>query len=185
MLKREVREMVKFLISERKSFKVVFANNAVEVVEYKGYCWVMNGKAYSDEELVEKMVRFQNNEKKFIIKFDEIEEVVEEVAVDESLVEEVENLNDDLFQESDIAYAEEAIERETHKKEIDNMTNNEIALLEIIETRIEYKLDCLNWKNEDIGFWLDGIIFNLNPEYSSEIFNELYALRDGYLGLED
>ena len=39
-------------------------------------------------------------------------ELVEEVAVDESLVEEVENLNDDLFQEEDIEYAEEAIERE-------------------------------------------------------------------------
>lgn len=122
MLKREVREMVKYLISERKSFKVVFANDVVEVVKYRGYCWVMNGKAYSDEELVEKMVRFQNNEKKFIIKFEEIEEVVEEVAVEE--VEEVENLNDDLFQESDIAYAEEAIERETHKKENDNMKTN-------------------------------------------------------------
>lgn len=64
------------------------------------------------------------------------------------------------------------------------MTNHEIALLEIIESSIEYKLDCLNWKNEDIGFWLDGIIFNLNPEYSSEIFNKLYELRDKYLGLE-
>ena len=64
------------------------------------------------------------------------------------------------------------------------MTNNEIALLEIIESSIEYKLDCLNWKNEDIGFWIDGIIFNLNPEYSSEIFNKLYELRDKCLGLE-
>lgn len=64
------------------------------------------------------------------------------------------------------------------------MTNNERGLLEIIESSIEYKLDSLNWKNEDIGFWIDGIIFNLNPEYSSEIFNELYALRDKYLGLE-
>lgn len=183
MLKREVREMVKYLISERKSFKVVFANDTVEVVEYKGYCWVINGKAYSDEELVEKMVRFQNNEKKFIIKFEDIEEVVEEVAVEE--VEEVENLNDDLFQESDIAYAEEAIERETHKKEFDNMTNKEIELLEIIGSRIEYKIDSLNWKNEDIGFWLDGVIFNLSADYSAEFFNELYALRDNYLGLEE
>ena len=130
MLKREVREMVKYLISERKSFKVVFANDVVEVVEYKGYCWVMNGKAYSDEELVEKMVRFQNNEKKFIIKFEEVE-VAEEVEenIEESLVEEVENLNDDLFQESDIAYAEEAIERETHKKEIGKMKKLLIATL--------------------------------------------------------
>ena len=65
------------------------------------------------------------------------------------------------------------------------MLENEIALLEIIESRIECKIDCLNWKNEYIGFWIDGIIFNLNPEYSSELFNELYALRDYYLGLED
>ena len=65
------------------------------------------------------------------------------------------------------------------------MLENEIALLEIIESRIEYKIDCLNWKNEYIGFWIDGIIFNLNPEYSSELFNELCALRDYYLGLED
>lgn len=64
------------------------------------------------------------------------------------------------------------------------MTNKEIELLEIIGSRIEYKLDCLNWKNENIGFWIDGIIFNLNPEYSAEFYNELYALRDYYLGLE-
>jgi hypothetical protein len=38
MLKKEVREMVKYLVEERKSFKVVFANDMVEVVEYKGYC---------------------------------------------------------------------------------------------------------------------------------------------------
>lgn len=118
MLKKEVREMVKYLVGERKSFKVVFANGMVEVVEYRGFCWVLNGKAYNDSELVEKMVRFQNNEKKFIIKFEEVEEAVEEVALDESLVEEVENLTDDLFQEEDIAYAEEAIERESAKIEL-------------------------------------------------------------------
>ena len=65
------------------------------------------------------------------------------------------------------------------------MLENEKALLEIIESSIEYKIDSLNWKNEDIGFWLDGIIFNLNPEYTSDIFNKLYALRDNYLGLEE
>ena len=127
MLKKEVRQWVKYLIGERKSFKVVFANNTVEIVEYKGYCWVMGNKAYNDEELVEKMVRFQNNEKKFIIKFEEIEE---------SLVEEVENLNDDLFQESDIAYAEEAIERETKMtlKEFKKLSINERKdLVKVVE----------------------------------------------------
>ena len=77
MLKREVREMVKYLIGERKSFKVVFANGEVVTVEYRGYCWVIGTKGYSDEELVEKMVRFQNNERKFILKFEEVEEVEE------------------------------------------------------------------------------------------------------------
>lgn len=119
MLKRDVREMVEYLISERKSFKVTFANGKVEVVEYRGYCWVLGNKGYSDEDLVKKMVRFQDNVTKFIIRLEVIEEVeeVEEMNYEESLIEEVENLNDDLFQEEDIAYCEEAIERETHKKE--------------------------------------------------------------------
>ena len=64
------------------------------------------------------------------------------------------------------------------------MTNNERDLLEIIEMSIEYKLVCLNWKNEDIGFWIDEIIFKLSADHSKEIFNKLYALRDKYLGLD-
>lgn len=151
MLKREVREMVKYLIGEGKSFKVIFANGQVEVVEYRGYCWVMNGKAYSNEELVEKMVRFQNNEKKFILSFAEVEEEVEEVEenIEESLVEEVENLTDDLFEESDIAYAEEAIERESNSTEDLNtpITYNEFIKLpkeerkEIVRVRVGEEID--------------------------------------------
>ena len=110
MLKRDVKEMVEYLISERKSFKVTFANGKVEVVEYRGYCWVLGNKGYSDDDLVKKMVRFQDNVSKFIIRL----EVIEEMNYEESLVEEVENLNDDLFQEEDIAYCEEGIERETN-----------------------------------------------------------------------
>ena len=120
MLRKEVREWVKYLISERKSFKVIFANGQVEVVEYRGYCWVIGMKGYSDDELVEKMVRFQNNEKKFIIRFEAIEEVEEAEEIEASQeaqeVEEVENLTDDLFQEENIAYCEEAIERESNEK---------------------------------------------------------------------
>ena len=168
MLKREVREMVKYLISERKSFKVVFANDVVEVVEYRGYCWVMNGKAYSDEELVEKMVRFQNNEKKFIIKFEEIEEVVEEVAVEE--VEEVENLNDDLFQESDIAYAEEAIERETHKKELDNMYQ---SIIEYFNGLDEKELKKLYEKYYDMAF---TFYINSDMEKYNKTMNVVYLI---------
>ena len=130
MLKRDVKEMVEYLISERKSFKVTFANGKVEVIEYRGYCWVLGNKGYSDKDLVKKMVRFQDNVSKFIIRLEVIEEVeeleeVEEMNYEESLVEEVENLNDDLFQEEDIAYCEEAIERETHKKDNDIITKYE------------------------------------------------------------
>ena len=130
MLKRDVKEMVEYLISERKSFKVTFANGKVEVVEYRGYCWVLGNKGYSDKDLVKKMVRFQDNVSKFIIRLEVIEEVeeleeVEEMNYEKSLVEEVENLNDDLFQEEDIAYCEEAIERETHKKDNDIITKYE------------------------------------------------------------
>ena len=124
MLKKQVREWVKYMIEERKSFKAMFATGVTEVVEYKGFCWVIGGKAFSDKELIEKMVRYQNNERKFIIKFEVIEELEEvEESIEESLVEEVENLTDDLFQESDIEYAQEAIERETNEVEDDTMNN--------------------------------------------------------------
>ena len=72
------------------------------------------------------MIRFQNNVSKFIIRLEVIEEVEEvaveeETLVEESLVEEVENLTDDLFQDEDLAYCEEAIEREAN---ISHETNN-------------------------------------------------------------
>lgn len=86
MLKRDVKEMVEYLISERKSFKVTFANGKVEVVEYRGYCWVLGNKGYSDKDLVKKMVRFQDNVSKFIIRL-EVE---------------------------DLEYCEESIKRETN-----------------------------------------------------------------------
>lgn len=169
MLKREVREIVKYLISERKSFKVVFANNEEATVEYKGFCWVINGKAFSDSELVEKMVRFQNNEKKFIVKFEEVEEEVEEV-------EEVENLNNDLFQEENIQYCEEAIERESEESKkielkigniykykndnswFDSLDNHKVRLIEY-KTGGNCKIQLIE-KVEDVGWWHDGIILN-------------------------
>ena len=123
MLKRDVREMVSYLVGEKKSFKVTFANGKVEVVEYRGYCWVLGNKGYSDEDLVKKMVKFQDNVSKFIIRLEvieeveEVEEVEEENSIEDSLVEEVENLTDDLFQDEDLAYCEEAIKRETNNKD--------------------------------------------------------------------
>ena len=181
MLKREVREMVKYLVGERNSFKVVFANNVEETVEYKGFCWVINGKAFSDSELVEKMVRFQNNEKKFIVKFEEIEEEVEEVVEVEEVemeeeAQEVENLNNDLFQEDVIAYCEEAIERETNESKkielkigniykyknddswFDSLDNHKVRLIEY-KTGGDCKIQLIE-KVEDVGWWHDGIILN-------------------------
>ena len=193
MLKRDVREMVSYLVGERKSFKVTFANGKTEVVEYRGYCWVLGNKGYTDKELVEKMVRFQNNVSKFIIRLEVIEEEVEEVAVEEetsveeSLVEEVENLTDDLFQDEDLAYCEEAIERETNiSYETNNikvesiMTNKEKKYLDYIDERVYHCLE-RGIDKEQIAEWLDDYIYDLPVDSSSELFNTLYRIQDNLL----
>ena len=193
MLKRDVREMVSYLIGERKSFKVTFANGKVEVVEYRGYCWVLGNKGYTDKELVEKMVRFQNNVSKFIIRLEVIEEEVEEVAVEEetsveeSLVEEVENLTDDLFQDEDLAYCEEAIERETNiSYETNNikresiMTDKEKKYLEYIDERVYHCLE-RGIDKKQIAEWLDDYIYDLPVDSSSELFSTLYRIQDNLL----
>ena len=193
MLKRDVREMVSYLVGERKSFKVTFANGKVEVVEYRGYCWVLGNKGYTDEELVKKMVRFQDNVSKFIIRLEVIEEEVEEVAVEEetsveeSLVEEVENLTDDLFQDEDLAYCEEAIERETNiSYETNNikgesiMTNKEKKYLDYIDERVYHCLE-RGIDKKQIAEWLDDYIYDLPVDSSSELFNTLYRIQDNLL----
>ena len=180
MNKKEDRQWVKYLVGEKKSFKVIFANGTVAVVEYREYCWVLDGKAYSNEELVEKMVRYQNNEKKFILSFAEVEEEVEEVAVEE--VEEIENLNDDLFQEEDIAYAEEAIERETTSNK--NMEKSfKIKLnvdMKVYEYGITYKevydfIDDLPFSTINIGEYntvmISNTLIDLFPYF--DIYNNL------------
>ena len=193
MLKRDVREMVSYLVGERKSFKVTFANGKVEVVEYRGYCWVLGNKGYTDKELVEKMVRFQNNVSKFIIRLEVIEEEVEEVVVDEessveeSLVEEVENLTDDLFQDEDLAYCEECIERESNIscetnniKEESIMTNKEKKYLKYIDERVYHCLE-RGIDKKQIAEWLDDYIYDLPVDSSSELFNILYRIQDNLL----
>ena len=193
MLKRDVREMVSYLVGERKSFKVTFANGKVEVVEYRGYCWVLGNKGYTDEELVKKMVRFQDNVSKFIIRLEVIEEEVEEVVVDEessveeSLVEEVENLTDDLFQDEDLAYCEECIERESNIscetnniKEESIMTNKEKKYLEYIDERLYHCLE-RGIDKKQIAEWLDDYIYDLPVDSSSELFNILYRIQDNLL----
>ena len=187
MLKRDVKEMVNYLIGERKSFKVIFANGKVEVVEYRGYCWVLGNKGYTDEELVKKMIRFQNNVSKFIIRLEVIEEEVEEVAVEEetsveeSLVEEVENLTDDLFQEEDLAYCEECIERESNNiKGESNMTNKEKKYLDYIDERVYHCLE-RGIDKKQIAECLDDYIYDLPADSSSELFNILYRIQDNLL----
>ena len=185
MLKRDVREMVSYLVGEKKSFKVTFANGKVEVVEYRGYCWVLGNKGYNNEDLVKKMVRFQDNVSKFIIKLEvieeveEVEEVEEEISIEDSLVEEVENLTDDLFQEEDLAYCEEAIKRETNNKDC-FMTNKEKKYLDYIDERVYH---CLKRgiDKKQVGEWLDDVIYNLSDDNSSELFNILYRIQDNLL----
>ena len=182
MLKRDVREMVNYLVGERKSFKVTFANGKVEVVEYRGYCWVLGNKGYTDKELVEKMVRFQDNVSKFIIKLEVIEEVEEE-----SLIEEVENLTDDLFQEEDSVYCEEAIKRESNMscetnniKEEKFMNENEKRILVTVEESVNFCLQ-RGIDKKQIAEWLDDVICDLSENRSSELFNTLYRIQDNLL----
>ena len=190
MLKRDVREMVSYLVGEKKSFKVTFANGKVEVVEYRGYCWVLGNKGYSDEDLVKKMVKFQDNVSKFIIRLEvieEVEEVEEETSIENSLVEEVENLTDDLFQEEDLAYCEEAIKREsnidsleTNKRRLIIMTNKEKKYLDYIDERVHH---CLQQgiDKKQIAEWLGYYINDLSDDNSSELFNILYRIQDNLL----
>ena len=188
MLKRDVREMVSYLVGEKKSFKVTFANGKVEVVEYRGYCWVLGNKGYTDEDLVKKMVKFQDNVSKFIIRLEvieeveEVEEVEEENSIEVSLVEEVENLTDDLFQEEDLAYCEEAIKRETNKnkRRLISMTNKEKKYLDYINERVYH---CLKQgiDKKQIAEWLDDYIYDLSDDTSSELMNILYRIQDNLL----
>ena len=178
MLKRDVKEMVNYLIGERKSFKVTFANGKTEVVEYRGYCWVLVNKGYSNEELIKKMVKFQDNVSKFIIRLEVIEEVEEvEEEVEKSLVEEVENLTDDLFQEEDLLYCEEAIERESN---IELKNENEKRILICAEESVIFCLQ-RGIDKKQIAEWLDDVIHDLSEDSSSELFNALYRLQDNLL----
>ena len=95
-----------------------------EVVSYKNGVYVLDdGYNKVTVDMEAKKIAFveKNNRcfkatrytKSFNFLINSIEELEAEEAEE---AEEVENLNDDLFQESDIAYAEEAIEREANEK---------------------------------------------------------------------
>ena len=102
-----------------------------EVVSYKNGAYVLDDRYNKvTVDMEEKKIAFveKNNRcyksvrytKSFNFLIDTIGEL------EESLVEEVENLTDDLFQESDIAYAEEAIESESNNGGIKMNKNNDI-----------------------------------------------------------
>ena len=98
-------------------YEVVSYKNGIYVLD-DGYNRVtidMEAKKIAFVERNNRCFKAEKFTKSFNFLINSIEELEAEVEVniEESLVEEVENLNDDLFQESDIAYAEEAIERET------------------------------------------------------------------------
>ena len=128
MLKRDVKEMVEYLISERKSFKVTFANGKVEVVEYRGYCWVLGNKGYSDKDLVKKMVRFQDNVSKFIIKL----EVIEEMNYEESIKRETNielRIDVDIEVIEETGYSVEEIEKVVMSVSFTNFRINEWTIV--------------------------------------------------------
>lgn len=128
MLKRDVKEMVEYLISERKSFKVTFANGKVEVIEYRGYCWVLGNKGYSDKDLVKKMVRFQDNVSKFIIKL----EVIEEMNYEESIKRETNielRIDVDIEVIEETGYSVEEIEKVVMSVSFTNFRINEWTIV--------------------------------------------------------
>ena len=90
-----------------------------EVVSYKNGVYVLDdGYNKVTVDMEEKKIAFvvKNNRcyksVRYTKSFNFLINSIEELEVE--TIEEVENLTDDLFQESDIAYAEEAIERETN-----------------------------------------------------------------------
>lgn len=62
------------------------------------------------------------------------------------------------------------------------MTKFEEERIEIIKEGIEYNVENLNFTNEDIATWLDGIMFIESDEYSEEYFETLENLRSFYMG---
>lgn len=122
-----------------------------EVVSYKNEVYVLDdgyNKVTIDMEAKKVAFVERNNRcykaEKFTKSFNFLINSIEELEAEE--VEEVENLTDDLFQEEDIAYAEEAIERETNKEECNKMKTN-------IELRIDVDMEVI----EETGYSIEEI----------------------------
>ena len=105
-----------------------------EVVNYKNRVYILSDgyNTVTVDLNLNKIVFVERNNRcykaeKFTRSFNFLLDSIKELEAEE--VEEVENLTDDLFQESDIAYAEEAIERETCdlQDEVVNINESQIG----------------------------------------------------------
>lgn len=61
------------------------------------------------------------------------------------------------------------------------MTKFEEERIEFIKKGIEYNVKELNFNNQDIAIWLDGIMF-IESDCSEEYFETLENLRNLYMG---
>ena len=60
------------------------------------------------------------------------------------------------------------------------MTNNEDIIIDYVDERVN---NCLKRgiDKKQIAEWLDGVIYNLPEDSSSELFNLLYRVQDNLL----
>lgn len=61
------------------------------------------------------------------------------------------------------------------------MTRFEEERVEFIKRGIEYNVKELNFTNQDVAMWLDGIMF-IESDCSEEYFKTLENLRNLYIG---
>lgn len=61
------------------------------------------------------------------------------------------------------------------------MTRFEEERIEFIKRGIEYNVKELNFTNQDVVMWLDGIMF-IESDCSEEYFETLENLKDLYIG---
>ena len=154
-----------------------------EVVSYKNGVYVLDdgyNRVTVDMELnkiafVERNNRCYKAEKftkSFRFLIDSIRELEEAEEAEEVAVEEVENLTDDLFQEENIAYAEEAIERETCDLQDKIVNIDESSIGRVVGMRAgKYRIVMSTGKLVELNrneFYLDNEEPNIQDEEAIE-----------------
>lgn len=66
MNKNSVKEFVEYALGEKCNMLVKYANGKEELVIYRGFCYMIGKKDYSAKQLLNKLVRTQDNVTKFI-----------------------------------------------------------------------------------------------------------------------